>query len=144
LQSAPERLPSRDIVDFYFLSLSLSLSSSPRARHNTSSATQDEYELRVPITLLSALTAFLPFHFPFILHLCSRILALSNNAYRHLATTTRHPYVLSFTLPFIRLYTLFNPHHWYLRDRLYDTDLIGSAHVFKSALLPVEEGIDSN
>ncbi|KAI0271134.1 hypothetical protein BGY98DRAFT_1007213, partial [Russula aff. rugulosa BPL654] len=31
----------------------------------------------------------------------------------------------SFILPFIRLYTLFNPYHRYLRDRLYDTDLIG-------------------
>jgi hypothetical protein len=99
LRAAPERPPSRDIVDFYFLSLL-----SPRARHNTSSATQDE--LRVPITLLSTLTAFLPFHFPFILHLCSRILALSNNAYRYLATSTRHPYVLSFTLIHPSLYTL--------------------------------------
>jgi hypothetical protein len=50
----------------------------------------------------------------------------------------------SFNLPFIRLYTLFNPHHQLFRDRLYDTDLIGSAHVSKSALLLIEEGIDSN
>jgi hypothetical protein len=49
-----------------------------------------------------------------------------------------------FILPYIHLYTLFGPHHRYLRDCLYDTDLIGSAHVFKSALLLIEEGIDSN
>ena len=35
---------------------------------------------------------------------------------------------------------LIHPHR-YLRDRLYDTDLIGNAHVFKSTLLLVEEGL---
>ena len=60
----------------------------------------------------------------------------------HAASVRSH--LPSFILPLCAytLYSVFitgNP-----RGRFYDTDLIGSAHVYKSALLLVEEGINSN
>jgi len=63
------------LISFFFLLFVLIASRS--IQHVLQAATQDEYELRIPITVLSALTAFSlrpPFHFPFILHLWSRIL----------------------------------------------------------------------
>jgi hypothetical protein len=69
-------------------------------------ATQDEYELRVPITVFSALTASSLLLF-FLLYFSG--LALSNNTYRRQAATTRHRCVLSFTLfypSFMRLYCI--------------------------------------
>ena len=134
--------PSCDIVVVVVLIASRSTST----QHVLQAATQDEYKLCVPITVLSALTVFSlypPFHFPFILHLWSRTLE------QRLPTLSQYHVASICSLIHLRLsfplYTyLFNPYHWYLRGRLYDTDLIGSVHVFKSALLLVEEGIDSN
>jgi hypothetical protein len=73
-------------------------------QHVLQAATQDEYELCVPITVLSALTAFSlrpPFHFPFILHLWSRTLEqrLPTLSHYHAASVCSliHPH-LSFPL----------------------------------------------
>ena len=67
------------LISFSFLFPSfvvVVLIASRSTQHVLQAATQDEYELRVPITVFSALTAFSlrpSFHFPFILHLWSRI-----------------------------------------------------------------------
>jgi hypothetical protein len=103
-------------------------------------------DLRVPIPILAVLTAsFFLFPFFFIFRL-----SLSNNTYRHNASTTRQLYALAFHLflvvPLCLHLPLFDHHHQYPRGRRYYTKLRqskGSAHVYKTALLLVEEGMIS-
>ncbi len=65
-------------------------------------ATQDENDLRIPITLFPALTASFLSYFLYFLPL----LKLLNNIYRHKDTTTRRPYAPRFILFWLFLYML--------------------------------------
>jgi hypothetical protein len=116
--SASERPLSRAVVDNF-----LSLFSLPHARHN------NPFKARVVS----------PLSFFYILSFTSLVLHFRKT----LSDVMRNPYVLS-SNPFLSFSlstnTLLNPHHRHSQGCLYNTDLIGRAHVYETALpLVVDE-----
>ena len=109
----------------YHLVLDKTITSSC-VRHKTSTDTRSNHDPSRPHfpAPLSFLSLFLT-----TLRLCSRTLeqCLPTLSCNHAASVRSHlPY---FIFPFMHLYALFNLHHRRPRGRLYDTDLIGIAHV---------------
>ena len=129
------------ILVFLFL-----LALSPRARHSTS------FKPRHKTSTIYAFQSWpfplsLPTPFYFTLSYMSGF-ALSNNVLPtlccyHAASVCTFFYLIYPSL-YVLILSLFNHHHRHPRGRPYNTDLRGSTHVYKTALLLVEEGIDPN
>ena len=150
-----ERPPSRAFVDllffsFLFFSLCfLVIVIAPcSTRHILQEATPDGYDLRVPIMALPAFTAPPLFSylssFLYPTHVVSRsqtVFTSTKQLSRGMRMRIRPSY---FILPFMCLYSLYSITITGVPEVTYNADLRDSTHVYKTAVLLVEEGIDPN
>jgi hypothetical protein len=148
-RSARHRVPSLISFSSLFLFVFSSLLS-PHARHSTilQGATQDGYDLRVPIMALPALTAPLLFSYLSSFLYPTHVVSRSQTAFTSTKQLSRgmrmHIHPSYFILPFMCLYSLYSITITGVPEVTYNTDLRGSTHVYKTVILLVEEGIDPN
>jgi hypothetical protein len=118
----------------FFLSFLSYLASSILTTTTFKLAAQDETDLRVPITHFPALTASYSLSIPF---LVSRSRTTLTDTTPKPRAAVRSLFLLLLVLSLLLTSLPFIPHHRNLRGR----HIRSSAHVYKTVLLPVEEGI---